>query len=100
MNKTMSEHIDRGLGLFQNNIADQRFINAVFGFHINKKHFVINRSKTLNLNSDRTAYGSLDNLLIGGFKVEDSKSNKFSILMDVTILPIFLFSFNLIIRLY
>ena len=65
MNQAMSEHIDRRLALFENNIADQRLIDAMCWFHRDEEHLAINWPKSLNLDPNRSANHALNGPLIG-----------------------------------
>lgn len=58
----MAEHIDRSLGLFQNNVPDERFIDPILGLHIEKKNLAVDRVKALHRNLDRSADLALDRL--------------------------------------
>ena len=52
--QTLSHYVNRDLGLFEGNIANQRFVNAVCWFHIHENDFSGNCPKALNLYMNRT----------------------------------------------
>src|SRR5580765_2289818 len=66
-NQAAAYHIYCGLTLFQDYIPNQRFVDAIGWFHIQKQHLTVDWSEAFDLDSDWSADLSLDCLLSGGF---------------------------------
>jgi len=62
----MAEHIDRYLGLLQNNISQERLIPIIFiQTHIDGNYFICSRAETIYFYFDRPTGFTTHNLLIG-----------------------------------
>jgi hypothetical protein len=55
-NQAMTEHVDGGLALLQDDVTDQRFVLIIGRFHFDKGDFVEDGTKAFCLNADRPAY--------------------------------------------
>jgi hypothetical protein len=51
-NKAVAKHVNRGLGLFQNDVANQWLVIAILGFHVEEKDFVVDRPESFDTNSN------------------------------------------------
>ena len=76
MNESVAEHVHGSLALLQHDVADQRFEVTVFRFHVDKNHLAEDGLETFNLDTHRIFF---------------SRSNGFSILTEVAILPMSIF---------
>ena len=45
LHQSVTKHVDSGLTVFQNQIANQRLVFTIFGSHLNKRHFMMDRAK-------------------------------------------------------
>ncbi|MDX6529755.1 MAG: hypothetical protein QOH41_2045 [Blastocatellia bacterium] len=52
----MTEDVDGGLALLQDDVTDQRFVFTIGGFHFDKGDFVEDGTKAFYLNAHRPAY--------------------------------------------
>src|SRR5437660_1487884 len=56
----MTEHIHTGLAVLQHEIANQWFVLAIFGSHLNECYFVMNGTEAFDLNTHGTADYAFD----------------------------------------
>ena len=63
MDKTVSEHVHRGLALLQHNVPDEWLKLPVFRVHVHEDHLTENRLKALDADTHRTAHDAGDGCL-------------------------------------
>jgi hypothetical protein len=58
----MPDEVNWSLTLFQHDVSDQGIVSAIGWLHIQKQHFIVDRSEAFNLDPDRSAYFSVNGL--------------------------------------